>query len=124
MTTHYVDVPEQGEWTDRTLATASWWDKYVIHPGTYPLEFVTIDYRPVREGQRPYYAQARVSATLVERYRVNRLLTASSAHHEDTHEDTHVIVTLYAYQVEPPDTARAHTVLDGLGTVKATEESA
>ncbi len=117
MTTHaYIDVPEQGEYTDRTLATASWWDRYIIHPGTYPLEYVSIGYHPVNPDSRhAYYARARVKATLIQSYRENRLLHHVRADMREKREDTEVQVVIYAYEAEPGSTRK---VLDGLGQVR------
>lgn len=98
------------EYVDRSLPTASWWDKYEIQPGVYPLEWVDIDYRPWEPdvippgyvaNPGPYYALARFDVRLVESYRVNRLLAASSAEHR-IHDDaavTQIVRTVYAYQV-------------------------
>lgn len=81
--------------------TASTWSRYEIQPGTYEIEFVTINYRPVPEGQRPYYATVKVDARRVEHAYINRLLTASSAHHDETPdapiEKLHRSIYAYAF---------------------------
>ena len=95
-------VDEGSIYVDRNLATASWWEKYRLVGGTYPVEYVTIDHRPVNvaEGGRPYYAIVRVPAVMIESYYVSRLFNASSAHHETGLEKESVrIFEVYAYNV-------------------------
>lgn len=100
------------EYVDRGLATASWWDKYEILSGTYLFEWVDLDYRPWNADPErvtpgfianigPYYAQVTLWARLLEEYRVNQLLTASSAAHR-VHEDPREVTltrSVYAYQM-------------------------
>lgn len=82
--------------------TASTWSRYEIQPGTYDVEFVNINYRPVPEGARPYYATVKLDARRVQHSYVNRLLTASSAHDEHTPEAPIEPLhrSLYAYAFE------------------------
>jgi len=110
--TSAVIFDEPTEYVDRTLATASWWDKYEIQPGVYPLEWVDIDYRPWNPNPEarspgfianvgPYYALVVLKARLLEEYRVNRLFTASSVDHK-LHDESPVVTltrSVYAYQV-------------------------
>jgi len=91
---------EPTEHVDQTLATASWWDRYVFAPGDYDVELVSIAHRPIGPDVRPYYFRARVTARLVETYRVNRLLTASSVQHEHVDKETTFSVSSYAYSLE------------------------
>ena len=98
-TTLVIDQPT--EYVDRTLQTASWWDRYTLHPGEYPVEWVTIDYRPVREGEKPYYGLVRIDATLEETYRVNTLFTASSSETTQPGTPDTVVQTAYAYSFTP-----------------------
>lgn len=99
--TYAVVVAEPTEYVDRTLATASWWDRYIIQPGTYAVEFVTIDYRPCPAGTRPYYALVVFDTRLVEEYRVNRLLQHAKA--QTTYPDVNTTLprSTYAYEVTP-----------------------
>ena len=89
-----------GEYVDRNLATASWWDRYELDPGEYPVEYTGIDWKPLRPGQRPYYAVIRgIRATLTDSYRVNRLFTASSAEQTRPDRQTTISLNTYAYRV-------------------------
>lgn len=58
-------------YTDQTLATASWYDQYVLLPGTYD-----VFHDPSRSSHTVVF---RIDAVLLESYRVNRLFTASSS---------------------------------------------
>lgn len=84
-----VEITEPHEYVDRSLQTASWWDRYEIHPQTATVEI----------HERGWHVS--LKATLVETYRVNRLFTASSA--ETTHPQTEetVILTGYSYLYDP-----------------------
>ena len=46
-------VVTAGEVVDRTLATASWWDRHRLVPGRYPVVFTTIAGTTVEHGERP-----------------------------------------------------------------------
>ncbi|ABS06146.1 hypothetical protein [Kineococcus radiotolerans] len=96
-----LTIPAATEYVDRTLATASWWDKYTILPGTYEVEVVTINGHPVpADSPRAYYVRARIDAVLTETYRVNRVFTASSAEHRpDLAEHTTVTWSTYSYNL-------------------------
>jgi hypothetical protein len=102
--TYTVTVTEPTEHVDRTLATASWWDRYMIQPGTYAVEFVSIGWHPCPAGQRPYYALVRLDARLTESYRVNRLLHHTSAQTEHPDRATTLTLSTYAYEVKPDTT--------------------
>lgn len=110
----------EGEYVDRTLATASWYDRYQLVPGEYSAELTTIDDVPTTLDapfhRRPYYVRAWVDAVKLESYRVNRLFSASSAHTEAMHTPTRVLVRVYAYQVRDGATV---TVLNGCAVVSA-----
>lgn len=69
-------------------------------PGTYPIEYTTVNYHPVPEGDRPYYALVRLPIVSPERvesaveYGGVTLSTRTVA--ETTHEHTLVV---YAYEI-------------------------
>jgi hypothetical protein len=103
---------EPTSWTDRSLPTASWWDRYEIQPGAYAFEWVNINGRPWNADPEaktsgylanigPYYAQVTVQAQLAETYRVNRLFHATSAEHENVLDApiTTLSRSVYAYQI-------------------------
>lgn len=94
-------VRDAVEYIDNGLATASWWDKYHLAAGLYRFEPVDIQHRPVREGERPYYMKVAVSATLVETYRENRLLSEVRSQTERPMQPRLVTFTPYAYSVKP-----------------------
>lgn len=82
-------ITEPTEYVDRSLATASWWDRYTLLPGTY---------RVVWEISSPahvQYGRVLVDAILEETYRVNRVFTASSS--ETTEPKSKAIVPLGGY---------------------------
>ena len=89
-------VAEPFEYVDRSLPTASWWDRYEIVPGEYEVEFTTVDHRPA-DPETAYYARVRFAAVLKESYRVNRLFTASSGEHEHPDTAAHVSRWMYRY---------------------------
>jgi len=98
-------VAENAEYTDRSLPTASWWDRYELVAGEYPVRFTNVSGREARDFDShadgsAYYAHFTVPAVLVESYRVNRLLTASSAHTERPNREETVTLTCYAYEVK------------------------
>lgn len=100
-------LDQELEYVDRTLQTASWWDRYSLHPGTYPVRYTNVNGEDVDEfGGRAYYAVVQVPALLVQSYRVNRLFTASSAQMD--YPDTEEFVTFrwYAYEVYSGMTSR------------------
>lgn len=89
-------------YTDRTLATASWWDKYNVDEGTYPLEYVDGRGDVLAEGADSRFCDARtlIPATLIESYRESRLLQYSTAHHkEGLSERTNLYFRIYGYQL-------------------------
>lgn len=96
-----VRVPEPIEYVDRTLATASWWDRYELIPGDYPVTYTTIDGRIVAADDRQaYYATARIDAYLVETYRENRVFTEVHGHQTSTREKATVYARLYTFNVK------------------------
>lgn len=105
-------IVKAGRYTDRGLATASWYDVHELTPGEYPLEPVDGQWKPVREGERPYYHLAVVPTVVVEEYRVNRLFTASSEQITYPNQPGRQSVLLYPFEAKP-----GARVLDGLGEV-------
>jgi hypothetical protein len=92
----YVVIPEATEYVDRNLATASWYDRYLIDKGMYEILPVTLDHRPTTiEGA--YWWKVTFDATLIYSYRVNRVFTASSASHEYPNRRGFVHQQRYAY---------------------------
>lgn len=97
--TRYVLVCAGGEYVDRSLPTASWWDKHELEAGTYDLEPLTAQYHPVKDGQTPYWYRAVIDSTLVETYRVNRFFTASSSQREYPNSKSTVVKVFYGFQL-------------------------
>ncbi len=83
-----------------TWETASNYTKHRLTPGVYPIEFVDIDHKPVREGERPYYAIATIPTTIVEIYYVNRILNHTSAHQENPNKPGTILFRCYAYEID------------------------
>jgi hypothetical protein len=67
-------------YVDRSFETASWYDKYVLKAGTYPVE--------LRERFGIRYAVVAVDAVLTEKYRVSRLFSASSVQDDRPNTET------------------------------------
>ena len=99
LVTEFVLHCEGGVYVDRTLATASWWDRYELTPGMCPLIPTNIGGIPCKPGEKPYYYIGEIDAILRESYRVNRLFHESST--ETTFPDfaKTVYVRLYAHEV-------------------------
>lgn len=76
------------EYVDRTLQTASWWDRYEIQPGTYEIHFEDYNGREVDGPTGAAYWKMACDAVLVESYRVNRVFTASSSETTTPNEPT------------------------------------
>lgn len=93
-------VPADFEYVDRSLATASWYDVYTIKAGEYPITLTDVNYRPVKDSERPYYGTWKLDAILTEEYRVNRLFTASSAHTTNPEQETQVHGSCYGYELK------------------------
>ncbi len=94
-------VVTAGDYVDRGLATASWWDRYELAPGEYPVWWSAIDGRQVPPGDLDlYYGQVSVLAVLAETYRENRIFSEVRAVTE--RPGTLSVVTLrpYAFQVK------------------------
>lgn len=94
----HVTITEPTEYIDRTLQTASWYDRYLITPGTYQIMGVDISGNPVREGVEPYYWKVVLDAILIYSYTVSRVFTASQAHHEYPNRPGFVYKRMYAYE--------------------------
>lgn len=94
----HVTVTEATEFIDRTLQTASWYDRWLIQPGTYQIHGVDISHNPVPEGGTPYYWKVTLDAILVYSYRVNRVFTASSSTHDYPNRPGFVRRHMYAYE--------------------------
>lgn len=103
---------EPTTFVDRSLPTASWWDKYEVQPGAYAFEWVTANGYPWNPDPEaitggfianvgPQWARVTVRARLVEEYRVNRLLSESRADHRLLDEEPVVMLsrTVYPWQV-------------------------
>lgn len=125
-TTPVLVFDEPVEYVDRNLATASWWDKYQIQPGTYPFRWVNINgstWNPDPEVHTPgfianvgpYYAHVVLEVRLVESYRENRLLREVTSERRTHDEATTITRSLYAYQVPgcPKGTRRPVTEFMG-----------
>lgn len=106
-----VSVDEPIVWVDRNLQTASWWDRYEIQTCTAEVRFTTINHSPFVPGhtepdpgrfvaKRAYYAMWTLDAYLVEEYRENRFLSATSASTRKTREHTTVTFRCYAYELQ------------------------
>lgn len=110
-------VVVDGQYVNRSLATASWTDTHRLVPGVYPMELCDVNYVPTPNASRPYFASVAVPTVLVESYRVNRLFTASSSFTEHPNRASSVHVCLYGYAVR--DGAKA---LDGHATVRLLQD--
>lgn len=104
----HLEIQNPTEYVDRTLATASWWDKYLLQPGRYPFLLTNLDWQPWQPGYvapgytgptGPYYAVAKVDALLIETYREARLLSEVRAERKAVSENATVTVRLYAYEL-------------------------
>lgn len=88
--TYYARVTDGAEYVDRTLATASWWDRHVLKGGDYL--FV------------PSHIQgswvARIDSTLVEEYRENRILQFANAVNRETDVSTKVSLHMYGFDLK------------------------
>jgi hypothetical protein len=76
---------------------------YTAHAvgGTYPVEYTTVNYHPVPDGERPYYALVRLPVVSPQRSQpsviVGGVAMASETIAESTHD--HILV-MYAYEVQ------------------------
>lgn len=99
MLVYRLDAPH--DLVDQLGETASNWKKLTLTPGVYPIEFTTIDGRPVPDGEQPYYARIAVPATLTETYCVNRVFQHVEADHRTgLSEATTRVIRPYAFQVK------------------------
>lgn len=105
-------ITEPYEHIDRTLATASWYDRMTVKPGRYPVRLTNIDYRRWNADRAaktpgfiantgPYYALVTVDVTVTEEFRVNRLLNHESAETTRPHRDCVHTFSTYAYNLRP-----------------------
>jgi hypothetical protein len=111
---NYVLRVTAGEYVDQTLATASWWDRYELTPGDYPISWTSIrgDMTDPTDHTRTYYGTATVGAVLTHEHRVNTLLWASSTQDAHPMRPQPIRVNMYRYLCTP-----GAVVLGGLGTV-------
>jgi hypothetical protein len=90
-------VHQDVEHVDATLATASWWDKYVIKAGRY--QVVTSYDRLVGE-----HTTIKLDAVLVESYRENRLFSAVQADHTTPNQEATFSLSIWPWDAEPGKT--------------------
>lgn len=103
-------LTEPYTFTDYRYESADAWDKVTLTPGTYPVIMTAISYRPIREGERPYYATIQIPATKTESYYVNKLGSASLVRHEkELHIKFNYHAAPYAYQMKD-----GYTLLGGV----------
>lgn len=79
--------------------TASNYTRHLLTPGVYPIELVSIDYGPLREGEKPYYATAKIPSTIVEIYYEDRILNTTTSHSEKPYSEGTVFFCCYAYEI-------------------------
>ncbi len=109
-------VVQAGEYVDRSLATASWWDRHELVAGEYPVWWTTITGRDVHPGHTDvYYGLVAVETRLVECYRENRLLGAVRSQTEQPGTRAVVSFRPYRYEVQPGVTLAGGlvTIVDG-----------
>jgi len=82
-------VPGDAAYVDARLATASWYDRYVVKAGRYP---VTVD------GAGGAGCSVTVDAALTERHRVNGLLSETREVTERMQERTQLTLRPYDFQ--------------------------
>lgn len=72
--------------------------------GTYPIEYTTSNYRPVPEGERPYYALVRLPIVSPERTESTVEYGGISLANRKVEAETHPhVVVMYAYEVRGKD---------------------
>lgn len=106
-----IDVPTV--YTDTTLATASWWDRYTLHPGAYVVEW-DVDTNVGTPFPRIDTGRVKVAATLEERYRENRIFAEVQGIHETPGTEAFVWLSTY-----PWNWMRAAAVTDRSSTAKS-----
>lgn len=89
MTNYIARVKDGGEYVDRTLATASWWDRHQLVSGDYPFE---------SHGYGPLVA--RIDSILVEEYRENRLMQHVNGFTRDVGRPAHASLSLYDFDLK------------------------
>lgn len=97
---HYqIVVPENFEYVDRNLATASWWDRHEVIAGTYPVRLMDWNNVPAKRIEDVKYASFNVRSIVREEFRVSTLFTASSAHSSYPDREDFLWGRLYFYQI-------------------------
>jgi hypothetical protein len=72
--------------------------------GTYPIEYTTVNYHPVRDGERPYYALVRIPVVSPERSQPSVILGGVALSSETIAESTHQhTLVIYEYAVRGKD---------------------
>jgi hypothetical protein len=107
-----LEIARPTDWTDRSLATASWWDQYTLLPGSYPFEWINLSGTPWNPdpdvhtsgfiaNTGPYYGRVRIDALLTAEYREARLLQHMSSELKQHHMPKQTVLsqTVYAYQL-------------------------
>jgi hypothetical protein len=75
-----VYVVEEGEERTERFQTASWYKLHELKAGIYPVDFTTIDFRPVKSLEDAYWVMVRkIPSIVVDSSFPSRLLTATSA---------------------------------------------
>lgn len=104
-------IPEDYEYTDRSLPSADAWVQYTIKAGVYPVRLTEISYCPWNPDRDkptqgftantgPYYAVVDADAIKTASHYVNRLGSASSVNHKTgLSESCTKTFTRYAYEV-------------------------
>jgi hypothetical protein len=101
----YVFACEGGEYTDQTLATASWWDKHELVAGQYEFTALTAGQVPVAEGEDPYWYAVGIDSVLTQQHRVDRMFSESRSHDEFPNRLAKVHRMFYAFQLRDGLTA-------------------
>lgn len=114
MTEYVWQVDRPAVWVDRTLATASWWDEYVILPGTYPVRGSGLGGGTAGDfTEDSYYAVVEVDVVRTREYRVNRLFQHSTADLRIVNAMSHQRFDLYGYQITGKHGSPAETFAVG-----------
>lgn len=103
-------VDHETTWVDRGLATASWWDEFLILPGVYPIEWTNISWSTwnpdpavktpgMIANTGPYYANATANVILTRSYRTNRLLCHETAEETEPNRRGERPFNTYAYEI-------------------------
>lgn len=95
----YVFVCDGGEYTDQTLATASWWDQHDLVAGEYVFTGLNIRQTPVAAGEEPYWYELVIDSVLKQERRVNRLFSESRSQDEFPQRPAKVHRLFYGFQL-------------------------